>query len=274
MSRTLLATICLSTAMIGGESMVSGAGAGEGVQSGRLSQLSIDQSGLFGLSEEAPDNPHWLANMAAANPQGYGSAAPPHGSRLSFQGGTGNGPAPLAAAAILDFGVIDAGTEEPGYARFRGLPAAQPDSVITTSLGAAVGTRFNTVTAGAFSNLNYARATGDGFAGPETGDESLTGSVGLQSTLRFDTAMGAVEPQFRLSLDHNFDIDNGVGGPLSDLGRRSIFIEERDVTHFDLDNAISLRMKGIVPGWFHYETRIRVRTTGIREVTGRIRFKW
>ena len=47
-----------------------------------------------------------------------------------------------------------------------------------------------------------------------------------------------------------------------------------DYTEFDLDNAISLRMKGIVPGWFHYETRIRVRTTGIREISGRIRFKW
>ena len=79
-----------------------------------------------------------------------------------------------------------------------------------------------------------------------------------------------MEPEFRLSLDQDFE----TGPPPSEIGRWNIYIEERDVTEFDLDNAISLRMKGIVPGWFHYETRIRVRTTGLRSVTGRIRFKW
>lgn len=273
MSRTLLATICLSSAMIGGESMVSDAGAGDGMQTGQHPHLSIDQSGRFGLADDLSDHPHWLANIAAANPQVNDAAAPPYGSRLSFQSGVGDGPVPVGAAAILDFGVVDVGAA-PGYARFRASPDGQTDSALTASLGAAVAMRFDTGTAGAFTNLNYARSVEEGFTGPESGDESLTGSVGLQSTMRFDTAVGALEPQFRLSLDHDFDIADGDGGPLSDDGRHNIYIEERDVSHFDLDNAISLRMKGIVPGWFHYETRIRVRRTGIREVSGRIRFKW
>ena len=274
MSRTLLATICLSTAMIGSESVVSEAGADDGIQSGQQPLFSIDQSGLFGPANTVTDDPNWLANMATANPQVNDADALPVGGRLSIQGGIGDGPAQPAAAAVLDFGVVDGGVAEPGYTRFRAAPIGQPDSVFAASLGTAVGFRFDAGTAGAFSNLNYARSIGGGSAGPEFGDESLTGSVGLQSTARFDTAMGAMEPQFRLSLDHDFDIGDGVGGPLSDQGRQNIYIEERDVTHFDLDNAISLRMKGIVPGWFHYETRVRVRLSGIREVSGRIRFKW
>ena len=266
MSRTLLATICLSTAMIGGESMVSRAEAGDGIQTGRPDQFSIDQSGLFGRADEGSADTRWLANIAARDP---GSV-----SRFSVQGDLGDGPAPLGAAAILDFGVVDDGLADPGYARFQARPIGQPDSAFTASLGTAVGLRFDSGTAGAFSNLNYARALGGGSAQSDFGDESLTGSVGLLSTIRVDTAMGAMEPEFRLSLDHDFDIGGRAGGPFSDYDRQNIYIEERDVTHFDLDNAISLRMKGIVPGWFHYETRIRVRRTGIREVSGRIRFKW
>ncbi len=274
MSRTLLATICLSTAMIGGESMGSRAEAGSGIDIGQQDHLSIDQSGLFGHADDVSEDPNWLANIATANPQGIGVGDPRPGSRVSIQSDLGDGPAPLGAAAILDFGVVDGGNAEPGYARFRARPIGQREPAFTASLGTAVGLRFDNGTAGAFSNLNYARSVGGGSMPSEFGDESLTGSVGLQSNMRLDTAVGAMEPEFRLSLDHDFGLGDGAGGPLSDFGRQNIFIEERDVTHFDLDNAISLRMKGIVPGWFHYETRVRVRLTGIREVTGRIRFKW
>lgn len=104
----------------------------------------------------------------------------------------------------------------------------------------------------------------------DDGAHLVTGSLGLRSSARIDTGWTVMEPEFRLSLDQDFE----TGAPPSELGRWNIYVEERDVTEFDLDNAISLRMKGIVPGWFHYETRIRVRTTGLRSVTGRIRFKW
>lgn len=274
MSRTLLATICLSTAMIGGESMGSRAEAGSGIEIGQPDHYSIDQSGLFGHASDVSDDPHWLADIATANSHGIGAGDPRPGSRLSIQSELGDRPAPLGSAAVLDFGVVDGGHAGPGYARFQARPIGQRDAAFTASLGTAVGLRFDNGTAGAFSNLNYARSLGGGSLPSGFGDQSLTGSVGLQSTMRLDTALGAMEPEFRLSLDHDFGLGDGAGGPLSGHGRQNIFIEERDVTHFDLDNAISLRMKGIVPGWFHYETRIRVRRTGIREVTGRIRFKW
>lgn len=271
MSRTLLATICLSTAMMGGE-YAAATEAGGHIPTGLHPQLRIGQPEMSAVGGRA-GGPDWIAQLATAEPVAFG----PHavrlgGSRISFHGSRDAGLVPYGAAAALDVGVV-----EPGHAGFRSRKTGQPGTAVTASLVTAVGMQSDSVSAAAFSDLTYSRIpAGDGLGYlPHGGHaEALTGSIGVQSTAHFDTPMGAMAPQFQLSLDHDFDIGEGFGDPFSGLDRRNIYIEERDATEFDLDNAISLRMKGIVPGWFHYETRIRVRLEGIREVSGRIRFKW
>lgn len=227
MSRKLVATICLSIALIAAHGAASAA-------------FEIDEFGLPG-------------EFALA---AFGEAG---------------------AAAVLDLKIDDDGVAPPAYDRFIAVSPAHRGTGTSVSLDASTGSRFGAISAGPFSSLTYTRSFADGHAGPGSptvGRQSLTGSLGLQGSARIDTGLGAIEPHIRLSLDRDFDIGHGAVGPLSGAARRSIYMEEVDVSEFQLENAISLKIKGRVPGLFFYETRIRVRTTGIREVSGRIKFRW
>ncbi len=170
--------------------------------------------------------------------------------------------------AGLDFGYDDYEDDDspwPAFDRFYVDSEALPGSGSRTTIGGDF--RFGDVTAGPFSSLSHAPSIG-------IADNAWTGAVGLQASTRLDTAIGPLEPQLQFSLADDFDIGGGRFEPWREHDRRNLYVEHFDPAQFDFENALSLRMKGIVPGYFHYETRIRVRMTGIREVTGRIRFKW
>lgn len=167
--------------------------------------------------------------------------------------------------AGLDFGYEDGDDLWPSLDRFYVDSETLPGSGARTTIGGDF--RFGDVTAGPFSSLSHTPSRG-------IADSAWTGAVGLRASTRLDTDIGPIEPQLRFSLADDFDLGGGRFEPWRDQDRRDLYYEYVDPAQFDFENALSLRLKGIVPGYFHYETRIRVRLTGIREVTGRIRFKW
>ena len=69
-------------------------------------------------------------------------------------------------------------------------------------------------------------------------------------------------------------MSSAFGKTLHGALSRTLSSETVDPAKFDFENALSFRLKGMVPGYFQYETRVRVRSTGLREVTGAIRFRW
>ena len=178
-------------------------------------------------------------------------------------GGETSAPAGMTPTG-LDFGFEDDDVW-PALDRFYVESETLPGSGARTTIGGDF--RFGDVTAGPFSSLSYAPS-------PGIADSAWTGAVGLRASTRFDTGIGPLEPELQFSLADDFDIGGGRFEPWRDRDRRDLYVEHFDPAQFDFENALSLRLKGIVPGYFHYETRVRVRLTGIREVTGRIRFKW
>jgi len=251
MSRKLIATVCLSIALTGAE--------------------------ITGLA--AAEDPAWLVRYAASNTDGNSAIPVPQSQLFAIQRDIAAGTQQAGAAAALDlyFDTDDGFAASPAQGGYPAAFASPSGTGITASLGGAVGFQFGEVSAGPFSSLTYSRSFSDGRAEPgrlDTAEEALTGSFGLQTSARFGTGAGAVDSHIRLSLDHDFDIDDGTIGQAAGSARRSIYMEELDATKFDLENAISLRIKGRVPGLFFYETKIRVRMTGISEVNGRIKIKF
>lgn len=281
MSRKLVATICLSTVLIGTANTASAAA--------ELDDVAISSGGTAAIAgrsgwpahSEFPgpsvEDSAWLIRFAAAGLDDGVGAAEPRGDRFAVHRGFTAGIRQAGAAVVLDLDIDDDVVAPLAYDRYLADSAVRPGPGFTASLGGAAGLRFGAVSAGPFSSLTYTRSFGDGHAGPGplgTVEESLTGALGLQGSARLETGMGTVDSRIRLSLDRDFDIDDGTAGPVAGSTRRNIYIEEIDATEFDLENAISLRIKGNVPGLFFYETRIRVRRTGIREVTARMWVKF
>lgn len=179
-------------------------------------------------------------------------------------GGEASDPTGMMPAGF-DFGYQDDDDLWPSLDRFYVDSETLPGNGARTTIGGDF--RFGDVTAGPFSSLSHTPSRG-------IADSAWTGAVGLRASTRFDTDIGPVEPQLQFSLADDFDFGGGRFEPWRDQDRRNLYYEYVDPAQFDFENALSLRLKGIVPGYFHYETRVRVRLTGIREVTGRIRFKW
>ena len=179
------------------------------------------------------------------------------------------------AAAWFDIGIDDDVFAQSAYGQFGVEPATNPTAGFTALLGEAV--IVEEVSVRPFSSLTYSRPYDDTFGGPTSSyaaRDSLIGAIGLQTSGRFDTGMGTLETLIDLYLAHELDVDGVRLKTLPGVLRRNIHSEPVDPVKFDFENALSFRIKGTVPGYFQYETRIRVRSTGIREVTGGIRFRW
>lgn len=136
---------------------------------------------------------------------------------------------------------------------------------------------FGDVTVKPFASLIYAGAHDGPMSDPGSAyaaQDSLAGAIGVQTSALFESAMGPLEALIDLYLAQEMDIDGVRLRTLPGALRRNIRSETVDAANFDFDNALSLRIKGIVPGYFHYETRVRVRSTGLQEISGGIRFRW
>lgn len=237
MSRKLAATICLSMALIAADQTASAAM--------ELGDLVI------------PGGPVADDGVGLPAPQGgqFGVYR-----RLAANGGYAGG--------VLDLDIHDdvIGLSAPGG--YPAGPAAGREAGFTLSLNGGVGVEAGLISAGPIAGLRYTRSPddGDGDAGSGAADmngESLIGMVGLQALARFNSGAGPISSRLDLSLEQDFG-----GGTTA---ARNIAIEEIDATRFRLERAISLRIKGNVRGLFDYETRLRIRRTGIREVTARIK---
>ncbi|NNG05971.1 MAG: hypothetical protein HKM95_17965 [Inquilinus sp.] len=113
-----------------------------------------------------------------------------------------------------------------------------------------------------------------GFREPGTGDGSLIGHIGLLTATRLESSIGPVDTQLSVSLEQPLGIVEQAGGDHWNTARRNLSFEEIDATDLRLEHALSLRLRGRVDGLFDYESRIRLRSSGIREVSARIRIKW
>lgn len=177
-------------------------------------------------------------------------------------------------AAWFDIRMDDDVFVQPAHGRFGVEPAPTPTAGFTALLGEAVTIGEFSVTP--YSSLIYTRPYDDTFGGPTSyaAQDSLIGAIGLKTSGRFDTGMGTLETLINLYLAHELDIDGVRFKTLPGALRRNIRFEPVDPEQFDFENALSFRIKGMVPGYFHYETRVRVRSTGLREVTAGIRIRW
>lgn len=178
-------------------------------------------------------------------------------------------------AAWFDIRIDDDVFAQPVYGQFGIDPATNPAAGFTALFGSAV--TVGEVSVGPFSSLTYAGPRDDPFDGATTtyaAQDTLTSAIGLQTSALFDSGLGPLEALIDLYLAHEMDIDGVRLRTLPGALKRNIYAEPADPAKFDFENALSFRIKGMMPGYFHYETRVRVRSTGIREVTGAIRFRW
>lgn len=177
--------------------------------------------------------------------------------------------------AWLEFRIDDDVFAEPAYGRFSIDPATNPAASFTASLGEA--TTIGAVSIRPFSSLTYAVPDAGSFGGPMSTSavgESLIGAIGVQTSALFDGDLGPLAALIDLYLAHEMDIDGVRLRTLPGALKRNIRTETADPAQFDFENALSFRIRGMLPGYFQYETRIRVRSSGIREVVGGIRFRW
>ncbi len=175
----------------------------------------------------------------------------------------------------FDMSIDDDVFAQPAYGQFGVAPATNQTAGFTALLGGAV--TVGELSVQPFSSLTYAGPNDDSIGDRTTlyaTQDSLTGAIGLQTSALLKSGLGPLEALIDLYLAHEFDIDGLRLRTLPGALRRNIYAEPADPAKFDLENALSLRLKGMVPGYFQYETRLRVRSTGIQEITGGIRFRW
>ncbi len=280
MSRKLVATLCLGLASIGNAAVEAAATELGGASDMQTVTSLTGENGRSGHVDTGLDSiagSAWLVRHAAdpdARPRRERSRSTGFATHRAIDLGSG---IEGGAAAGFDFDFDLDGMEMPVH---RGDVADwlnAPQAGATASLGAAAGFQFGPVQAGPFSTLTYTGAAGGGSAigFRDATEQSLTGSVGLQAMTQLDGALGPSDTQFRLSLDQDLFVERDTVDSALDPWRRNIFVEEVDASEFDFENAIVfLKHRGRVPGWFFYEARVRVRTTGLRAVTGRIWVKW
>lgn len=178
-------------------------------------------------------------------------------------------------AAWLEFRIDDDMFAQPAYGQFGVAPATNPVMSLTASLGETASLGGFSVRP--FSSLAYAGPDDDTFASPLVANavgESLIGAIGVQTSALFDSGLGPLEALIDLYLAHEMDIDGVRLRTMPGSLKRNIHTETANPEEFDFENALSFRIRGMLPGFFQYETRIRVRSTGIQEITGGIRFRW
>ena len=120
-------------------------------------------------------------------------------------------------------------------------------------------------------------APSDGFAfagahgaavAPRDRGMPATAVVGLRGTGHFDGPLGPVDARLLLSLEQPIETAGRPGT------RHNLKIEEIDGTRFRLEHALSLRLRGRLNEFVRYETRVRLRSTGIREVSARLKINF